>query len=109
MLLFAPLLGFMPNATLAAVVIVYSVRLIQPAEFAAIRAVRRMGSAGRSRHSWECWCSALERNRRGDRRVVDQLPAGPRILRCTRSAANGANVMRPVSPEHPNDETFPGP
>ena len=33
MLLLAPLLGLMPNATLAAVVIVYSVGLIQPAEF----------------------------------------------------------------------------
>ena len=33
MLLLAPLLGLLPNATLAAVVIVYSVGLIQPAEF----------------------------------------------------------------------------
>ena len=42
MLLLAPVLGLMPNATLAAVVIVYSVGLIQPAEFRAIRAVRTM-------------------------------------------------------------------
>ncbi len=42
MLLLAPLLGLLPNATLAAVVIVYSVGLIQPAEFAAIRRVRTM-------------------------------------------------------------------
>jgi sulfate permease, SulP family len=42
MLLFAPILGLMPNATLAAVVIVYSVGLIQPAEFRAIRSVRSM-------------------------------------------------------------------
>jgi SulP family sulfate permease len=42
MLLLAPLLGLMPNATLAAVVIVYSVGLIQPAEFRAIRKVRTM-------------------------------------------------------------------
>ena len=42
MLLLAPLLGLMPNATLAAVVIVYSVGLIQPAEFRAIRSVRSM-------------------------------------------------------------------
>jgi MFS superfamily sulfate permease-like transporter len=42
MLLLAPLLGLLPNATLAAVVIVYSVGLIQPAEFAAIRKVRTM-------------------------------------------------------------------
>jgi sulfate permease, SulP family len=42
MLLLAPLLGLLPNATLAAVVIVYSVPLLQPAEFRAIRRVRRM-------------------------------------------------------------------
>lgn len=42
MLFLAPLLGMMPNATLAAVVIVYSVGLIQPAEFRSIRSVRRM-------------------------------------------------------------------
>ena len=42
MLLLAPVLGLMPHATLAAVVIVYSVGLIQPAEFRAIRGVRTM-------------------------------------------------------------------
>ena len=42
MLLLAPILGLLPNATLAAVVIVYSVGLIQPAEFRAIRRVRTM-------------------------------------------------------------------
>ena len=40
--LFAPLLGLLPQATLAAIVIVYSMGLIDPAEFRAIRAVRRM-------------------------------------------------------------------
>jgi len=42
MLVLAPLLGLLPYATLAAVVIVYSIGLIQPAEFRAIRRVRRM-------------------------------------------------------------------
>jgi MFS superfamily sulfate permease-like transporter len=42
MLLLAPLLGLLPHATLAAVVIVYSVGLIQPVEFRAIRRVRTM-------------------------------------------------------------------
>lgn len=42
MLLLAPLLGLLPYATLAAVVIVYSVGLIQPVEFLAIRRVRTM-------------------------------------------------------------------
>ncbi|HTO33609.1 MAG TPA: SulP family inorganic anion transporter [Pararhizobium sp.] len=42
MLVLAPLLGLLPQAVLAAIVIVYSVGLIQPAEFASIRKVRRM-------------------------------------------------------------------
>src|SRR4051812_32221933 len=42
MLFLAPVLGLMPNATLAAVVIVYSVGLIKPAEFRAIRSIRTM-------------------------------------------------------------------
>ncbi|MGH2621738.1 MAG: SulP family inorganic anion transporter, partial [Anaerolineales bacterium] len=42
MFLFAPLIGLMPEATLAAVVIVYSITLIQPAAFRAILRIRRM-------------------------------------------------------------------
>ncbi len=42
MLLLAPLLGLLPQAVLAAVVIVYSAGLIKPAEFVAIQNVRRM-------------------------------------------------------------------
>ena len=42
MLLLAPLIGLMPEATLGAVVIVYSIGLIKPAEFRAILKVRRM-------------------------------------------------------------------
>jgi MFS superfamily sulfate permease-like transporter len=40
-LLLAPFIGLMPNATLAAVVIVYSVGLVQPREFREILVVRR--------------------------------------------------------------------
>lgn len=42
MIVLAPFLGLLPQAALAAVVIVYSVGLIQPGEFWAIRNVRRM-------------------------------------------------------------------
>lgn len=42
MLVLAPLLGLLPQAALSAIVIVYSVGLIQPQEFSAIRRVRRM-------------------------------------------------------------------
>ena len=41
MLFLAPLIGLMPQATLAAVVIVYSVGLIKPVEFRAVLRVRR--------------------------------------------------------------------
>ena len=40
-LLLAPVLAIMPQATLAAVIIVYSIGLIQPAEFRAILEIRR--------------------------------------------------------------------
>ncbi|HQR44715.1 MAG TPA: SulP family inorganic anion transporter, partial [Thermoanaerobaculia bacterium] len=42
MLFLAPAIGLMPHATLAAVVIVYSVGLIAPAEFASILRIRRL-------------------------------------------------------------------
>src|SRR5208337_1020159 len=41
MLFLAPLMGLMPEATLAAVVIVYSIGLIKPMEFRQILEVRR--------------------------------------------------------------------
>lgn len=63
MLLLAPLLGLLPNAALAAVVIVYSVGLSSQT------AHPRVSVIGRKR---------------------------------------GADVLRPLSPEHPDDETFEG-
>jgi MFS superfamily sulfate permease-like transporter len=42
LLLLAPLIALMPSATLAAVVVAYSVELIQPAQFAEINRVRRV-------------------------------------------------------------------
>jgi sulfate permease, SulP family len=42
MLVLAPLLGLLPQAVLAAIVIVYSVGLIDPAEFVSIRKIRTM-------------------------------------------------------------------
>ena len=42
MLALAPLLGLLPQAVLAAIVIVYSVGLIKPSEFASIYRIRRM-------------------------------------------------------------------
>jgi len=42
LLVLAPLIGLMPQAALAAVVVAYSIDLIQPGEFAVIRRVRRI-------------------------------------------------------------------
>jgi SulP family sulfate permease len=110
MLLLAPLLGLLPNATLAAVVIVYSVGLIQPAEFRAIRQVRNM------EFRWAliaCIGVLLFGTLKGIvvAIVVSMIglaaqTAHPRLSVIGRK--RGADVLRPLSPEHPDDETFPG-
>ena len=110
MLLLAPLLGLMPNATLAAVVIVYSVGLIQPAEFRAIRNVRTM------EFRWAI-IAALGVLTLGTLNgivvaiIVSMIglasqTAHPRVSVIGRK--RGADVLRPLSPEHPDDETFDG-
>ena len=110
MLLLAPMLGLMPNATLAAVVIVYSVGLIQPAEFRAIRNVRAM------EFRWAliaCAGVLVFGTLKGIvvAIIVSMIglasqTAHPRVHVIGRK--RGADVLRPVSPEHPDDETFEG-
>jgi sulfate permease, SulP family len=110
MLLLAPVLGLLPNATLAAVVIVYSMGLIQPAEFRAIRNVRSM------EFRWAvvaCAGVLLFGTLKGIivAIVVSMIglagqTAYPRVSVIGRK--RGADVLRPLSPEHPDDETFPG-
>ena len=110
MLLLAPVLGLMPNATLAAVVIVYSVGLIQPAEFRAIRSVRSM------EFRWAliaCAGVLVFGTLKGIvvAIVVSMIglasqTAHPRVSVIGRK--RGADVLRPLSPEHPDDETFEG-
>jgi high affinity sulfate transporter 1 len=110
MLLLAPLLGLLPNATLAAVVIVYSVGLIQPAEFRAIRAVRTM------EFRWAliaCVGVLIFGTLKGIvvAIIVSMIglaaqAAHPRVSVIGRK--RGTDVLRPVSPEHPDDETFDG-
>lgn len=110
MLLLAPVLGLLPHATLAAVVIVYSVGLIQPAEFAAIRRVRKM------EFRWAliaCVGVLVFGTLKG---IVVAIivsliglasqAAHPHLYVIGRK--RGADVLRPLSPEHPDDETFPG-
>jgi sulfate permease, SulP family len=110
MLLLAPLLGLLPNATLAAIVIVYSVGLIQPAEFRAIRSVRTM------EFRWAliaCLGVLLFGTLKGIviAIIVSMIglasqTAQPRISVIGRK--RGADVLRPLSAEHPDDETFEG-
>jgi MFS superfamily sulfate permease-like transporter len=110
MLLLAPLLGLLPNATLAAVVIVYSLGLIQPMEFFAIRRIRTM------EFRWAIIAAigvlvfgtlkgivvAIIASLIG---LASQV-AYPRVSVIGRK--RGADVLRPLSPEHPDDETFDG-
>jgi high affinity sulfate transporter 1 len=110
MLLLAPLLGLLPNATLAAVVIVYSVGLIQPSEFQAIRGVRTM------EFRWALVACAGVLVFGTLKGIVVAIivsmvglasqTAHPRISIIGRK--RGADVLRPLSPEHPDDETFEG-
>ena len=110
MLLLAPVLGLMPHATLAAVVIVYSVGLIQPAEFLAIRKVRTM------EFRWAlvaCVGVLVFGTLKGIvvAIIVSMIglasqTAHPRVSVIGRK--RGTDVLRPLSPEHPDDETFEG-
>jgi len=110
LLMFAPFLSLMPQATLAAVVIVYSVGLIQIAEFRAILAVRR------TEFVWALAAFAgvmLLGTLKGVLVAVilslvslGYQVADPPVYRLARK--RGTNVFRPMSAEHPDDETFAG-
>lgn len=110
MLLLAPLIALMPQATLAAIVIVYSVGLIKPAEFIEILRVRR------TEFVWALIAFAgvmLVGTLKG---IIVAIIAS--IVALAYQVANprlhvlgrkpGTNVFRPRSKEHPEDETFPG-
>jgi high affinity sulfate transporter 1 len=110
MLFLAPVLGLMPNATLAAVVIVYSVGLIKPSDFRAIRSVRTM------EFRWAlvaCIGVLLLGTLKGIlvAIIVSMIglasqSAHPRVYVIGRK--RGEDVLRPLSPEQADDETFEG-
>ena len=110
MLFLAPLLGMLPYAALAAVVIVYSVGLIQPAEFRAILRVRTM----EFRWAVAAFLGVVVFGTLQGIVVAIILS----LIGLTSQAANpnvhiigrkrGADVLRPISKEHPDDETFEG-
>ena len=109
-LLLAPLLALMPQATLAAVVIVYSIGLIRPAEFRAILEIRR------TEFSWALTALAgvvLLGTLKGiivaivlSLVALASQVADPPVYVLGRKP--GTNVFRPRTKEHPEDETFPG-
>ena len=110
MLFLAPVIALMPQATLAAVVIVYSIGLIRPAEFLAIRRIRRM------EFRWALVAFAgvvLLGTLKGILVAIIVSLVGlvhhagnPEVQVLGRK--RGTNVFRPVSDEHGDDETFPG-
>lgn len=110
LLFLAPVLALMPNATLAAVVIAYSIGLVSPAEMMAIRRVRNM------EFRWAviaCLGVMVLGTLKGILVAIVvslvglmSLANDPRVDEIRRK--RGANVYRPRSPEHPDDEAIPG-
>ena len=110
MLFLAPLIGRMPQATLAAVVVVYSVGLIKPIEFRSILRVRS------TEFYWALAACAGVIALGTLKGIVIAIilslvalayqVADPPVYVLGRKP--GTNVFRPRSKEHPEDETFPG-
>ncbi|KAA0254471.1 STAS domain-containing protein [Acidobacteria bacterium ACD] len=110
LLFLAPLLGLMPSAALAAVVVATSIPLIRPADFRALAKVRR------TELIWAFAATAgvvLLGTLKGILvAVLVSLVAlaaqsmKPSVFPVGRKP--GTDVFRRLSPDHPEDETFPG-
>lgn len=110
MLLLAPFIGKLPQATLAAVVIVYSIGLIKLADFTAIRKIRRtellwaltamvgVVLLGTLQGIVVAICVSIL--------ALAHQESDPPVYALRRKP--GTDVFRPVSDEHPQDESFPG-
>ncbi|MGO4550719.1 SulP family inorganic anion transporter [Lysobacter sp. 2RAF19] len=109
MLWLAPLIARMPQATLAGLVIVYSVGLFKLEDFRDILRIRRV------EFIWALVAFAgvmLLGTLKGiivaiivSLVALSQQATNPRLHVLRRK--RGTNVFRPISPEHPDDETFP--
>jgi sulfate permease, SulP family len=110
MLFLAPLIVLMPQATLAAVVVVYSIGLIRPSEFRTILNVRR------TEFTWALAAFAGVVILGTLQGIVAAIAVSllalayqnsdPPVYELRRKP--GTNIFRPRSPEHTEDETFPG-
>ena len=109
MLFLSPLIALMPNAVLAAIVIVYSIGLIKPADFRHILSIRR------TEFIWAVaafLCVMLVGTLQGILVAIvsvvalAQQTSNPPVHVLGRRP--GTNVFRPSSPEHRQDESFPG-
>jgi MFS superfamily sulfate permease-like transporter len=106
----APLVALMPQSVLAAMVIVYSCALVRPIEFRDILRIRR------TEFSWAIVAFAgvvLVGTLKGiivaiiiSLVTLAYHMADPPVYVLRRKP--GTNVFRPQSPEHPEDESFPG-
>jgi len=110
LLFLAPLFGMMPNATLAAVVIVASIGLISPADFRAILRVRSV----EFRWALIAMVGVLLLGTLKGILVAVLVSMLSLIIRgslhplLVLGRKPGTNVFRVRSPEHPEDEAFPG-
>ena len=110
MLFLAPLVAILPQSALAALVIVYSVGLIKPIEFHEILSIRR------TEFFWALVAFAgvvVFGTMKGiivaifvSLVTLAYQVADPPVYVLRRKP--GTNVFRPQSPEHPEDESFPG-
>ncbi len=110
MFFLAPLVAMLPQAALAALVIVYSVGLIKPIEFRDILGIRR------TEFFWAIVAFAgvvVVGTLQGiivaiivSLVTLAYQVADPPVYVLGRKP--GTNVFRPQSPEHPEDESFPG-
>ena len=106
----APLVAMLPQSALAALVIVYSFGLIKPIEFHDILSIRR------TEFSWAIVAFAgvvVVGTLKGiivaiivSLVTLAYQVADPPVYVLRRKP--GTNVFRPQSPEHPEDESFPG-
>ena len=110
MLVFAPLLALLPNAVLAAVVIVYSAGLIQPTEFVSILKIRK----NEFRWALVAFLGVLVFGTLKGIMVAIVVS----LIGLARQSVNppvyiigrkrGTDVLRPITPDHSDDETVDG-